>query len=387
MINFRQKEFNNILALEAIKDNVATLRENVKEYEREEKVDVTQWTSDWLKILLLKYVYNKTIVNNNAVAQKLLLVTTENFVKTKFYGSKTNIIDLTTITDNILDKKGNIVISDRSLEKCLLVLEFFECLKMYSCCSGMGRMVNEIQNYDKFVTQEFFRNIEKLNIINITDGLEYYVHYAPIILTSNNKPDSETSRSIKEYCEPDNFSCDMNLVIDWLFQNCKHVETFEIGFIAALTQVLYVTEGFDAFKKFLSYAESLDDENRIKLVNTLINYYNSLSDNIQTNNNIKPSNYFTAIPKIIGAFNLCDKFCDMFVKYPKSIIDSFIVKEYSPLFAEFEQKATANVGIIVSGIKNFRNNPENIVDAQTFGREKTMSMQAIINEYDKLVKR
>lgn len=69
-------------------------------------------------LLLLKYVYYKIIVGDNAKAEKLLLLTTDNFVKTKFYNSKAHIVNFHVIIDDIIDSERNILIPDKDLEKC-----------------------------------------------------------------------------------------------------------------------------------------------------------------------------------------------------------------------------------------------------------------------------
>ena len=376
---------HRIYSEEQIKDGMAINAEiAIEEFQRDikncfipQEVNLEKDDNSNLRaLLLLKYVYYKIIVGDNAKAEKLLLLTTDNFVKTKFYDSKAHIVNFHVITDNIIDSGRNILIPDKDLEKCWQVLTLFNYLKRkYSRTFGISWEFSEIQNYDKFITKKFVNNITKIDPIIIPKSCEDYAKYNPIILPSqkyfNNKL-LKKNRLVKEYCEPDNVFSDANLVINWLFQNCKHVETFEIGLFAATTQALYVREGFDAFVKFLTYVEKLSDENRVELVNILIKFFNNFIREVYG------ENYFYIIPKIIMVLDLCDQF----LQYPISVAESvFEAETMSSIFKDFMLK---RYDLLIKVIYNFRNNPKNATKTQTFSREKTIPMQTIISEYDKL---
>lgn len=271
---------------------------------------------------------DQTEIIKNKV-EKLLFITTNNFVKADIYWTGSAIINSHIITNNIVDDNNNILISDEDLEKCLYILELFECLKdCYSKTSGIDDDINEIQNYDKFVTRKFFNNITKINSINISESCQTCSFNVPIILPIKrieNVCSTKLQKRIEEYKRPDNVFSDMDLVIDWLFKNCEHVETFEIGVFAAVTQALYVTEGFDAFTKFVTYAESLDDENRVNLVNKLIAYYNIITKKSETihklvGDKVVHTTVLEFIPNIIKSFNLCETIH----AYPESMTASII---------------------------------------------------------------
>lgn len=401
---------NEIVPLEEVKAGVEDFRDEIKNTIFYREADIEDGNETIITLLLVKYVYYKIILGDDVKAEKLLLVTTDNFVRTNFYNSKTNIIDSHVITDNIIDDDNNIIISDNDLEKCWQILMFFNCLQHnYSSTNGFPYGVNEIQNYDKFVTKKFFHNITQIDAIKITESCDYCATFAPIMPAIKNrlsKHKSDKNSPIEKFCQHNNTINDIDLVIDWLFKNCEHVETFEMGLFAATSQALYLTEGFDAFTKFLSYAESLNDENRIRLINILIKLFNNLSEDGWQDNN------FCVIPKIITGFDLCNKFFE----YPESLVETVFNAAKEPtIFEDFRIKSHTNFQFFIEGIKNvrdsfenitniqdsmlkshknctiftnriknFRNNPENIVDIQAFGREKTVPMQAIINEYDKL---
>lgn len=411
MLHFQtclEKEINQT---EIIKTRVEELRYEIKDCRPHGKFSIQNCPEDWRTLLLVKYVYHKVILGNNIEAEKLLFATTSNLVKADIYWTGSAIINSHIITDNIVDDNNNILISDEDLEKCLYILELFECLKKYySETSGISEDINEIQNYDKFVTQKFFNNITKINSINISESCQNCALHVPIILPIKkieNVCTTKIQKRIEKYKQPDNLFSDINFVIDWLFQNCEHVETFEIGLFAATSQALYITEGFDAFKKFLIYAESLDDENRIRFVNVLISIFNNF------NKNVEVDNYFYIILKIIMAFSMCDKFLD----YPESlaqtvldaaseppIFETIRKKSYEnfPRFADrienlrknpiniimkqyYETKSCTKLQQFINKVKIFIKNPKKIVAEQDFSRNKTIPMQAIIEEYDKLV--
>lgn len=413
MFNFQAFSSKEINQTEIIKNKVEKLRYEIKDCRPHGKFSIQNCPEDWRTLLLVKYVYYKVILSNNIEAEKLLFVTTNNFIKADIYWTGSAIINSHIITDNIVDDDNNVLISDEDLEKCLHILELFDCLKnYYSKTSGIDDDINEIQNYDKFVTRKFFNNITKINSINISESCQTCSFNVPIILPIKrieNACSTKIQKRIEEYKRPDNVFSDMDLVIDWLFKNCEHVETFEIGLFAATSQALYITEGFDVFKKFLIYAENLDNENRVKLVNVLIKLFNNF------NKNVEVDNYFYIIPKIIMVLNMCDKF----LEYPLSVAGTVLdATSEPPIFEDFRIKSCTNFQLFNDGIENLRNNPDNIVrkqDCETksgiklqqlfnkvkdfiknhkknvaeqdFSRNNTIPMQAIIDEYDKLAEK
>lgn len=409
MFNFQAFSSKEIDQTEIIKTKVEKLRYEIKDCRPHGKFSIQNCPEDWRTLLLVKYVYYKVILSNNIEAEKLLFVTTNNFIKADIYWTGSAIINSHIITDNIVDDDNNVLISDEDLEKCLHILELFDCLKnYYSKTSGMDEDINEIQNYDKFVTRKFFNNITKINNINISENCQTCSFNVPIILPIKrieNVCSTKIQKRIEEYKRPDNLFSDIDLVIDWLFKNCEHVETFEIGLFTATSQALYITEGFDAFKKFLIYAENLDNENRVKLVNVLIKLFNNF------NKNVEVDNYFYIIPKIIMVLNMCDKF----LEYPLSVAGTVLdATSEPPIFEDFRIKSCTNFQLFNDGIENLRNNPDNIVREtkpctkfqqfinnvknfiknykknvaeQDFSRNNTIPMQAIIDEYDKLAEK
>lgn len=374
---------NEIVPLEEVKAGVEDFRDEIKNTIFYREADIEDGDETIITLLLVKYVYYKIILRDDVKAEKLLLVTTDNFVRTNFYNSKTNIIDSHVITDNIIDDDNNIIIPDNDLEKCWQILMFFNCLQHnYSSTNGFPYGVNEIQNYDKFVTKSFIQNVDKIHILNIAQEFEQCARLSPILLIGQVFLDKQTFIAAddkdverKNYLFDNEFD-DFNLVIDWLFKNCKHIEIFEIGVYVAVSQVLYVREGFRAFKKFVKYAESLDDENRIKLVNCLIDYYNSLGNVYQKQNTLQ------FIPQIIESLNLCKTIQD----YPKSTIQLVVngkidnmarglikITEDLNDFAKLEDFAKV--------VKDFRYNPENFVDSSKFGYNRTIPMQTLIKMF------
>lgn len=375
--NFVEEE---IIPLKMVKTEVESFKHVIKLCHCPQKIIINGGDRDLITLLLLKYVYYKIIIEDNVEAEKLLLVTTDNLINAKF-NIEASVIDSHVITDNIIDNDGNFLISNENLEKCWLVLKLFDILKHnYSKTSGFPSGVSEIQNYDKFVTRKFFNNITKISAINITESCEYCARFIPIIPPAKrcfSKHKFGKKKLIEKFCQPNNIIRDSDITINWLFQNCEHVETFEIGLFAVTSQALYVTEGFDAFTKFLTYAESLDNNNRVKLVNILIKLFNNFS-----RNDAYGDNYLCVVPKIIMVLNLCDQF----LQYPESVAESvFNAATIAPIFEDFIIKSRTNWWAFHEGIKNLGNNSKNIVRKQIFGRERTIPMQAIINEHDKLI--
>lgn len=372
-----------LIPLEEVKAEVESFRYAIKKIQHwPQKVVISSGDKYLITLLLLKYVYYKIIAEDNVKAKKLLLVTTDNLVNANFYNFEANVIDSHVITDNIIDNDNNFLISDEDLEKCWWILMFFNNLREnYSRTAGFPSGINEIQNYDKFVTRTFFNNITKISAVNITESCEYCARFAPIIPPAKKCYKFGKNSPVEKFCKPDNDINNINIIINWLFQNCEHVETFEIGLFAATSQALYITEGFDAFKKFLTYAESLDDENRIKLVNVLMKLFNSFS---RKNSYVYYRNdYFCVMPKIITALNLCDKF----LTYPASIAESvFNAATMDPTFDVFITKFHTSWEFFAEGIEISRSKIKNVIQNQDFSRKNTIAMQTIISEWDKLVK-
>ena len=370
-----------LIPSEEVRKEVESFRNTIKEIQPlPQKNIIGNCDINLIELLLIKYVYYKIIVGDNVKAEKLLLITTDNLIKSKSYIFDTTIIDLHTIIDDIIDNDNNFLISNEDLEKCWWILMFFNNLKTnYSNTVGFPGGVNEIQNYDKFVTRKFFNNITKINAVNVIGSCGYCARFVQIIPPAKKRVKLSWSSPIKEFCKPENTIDNSNIIINWLFQNCEHVETFEIGLFAATSQALYITEGFDAFKKFLTYAENLDDNNRVKLVNILMKLFN----NFNRTDTGDCHNYFYIVPKIIIALNLCDKF----LEYPLSVAEAvFNATEISPIFEDFRTKSRTNWQLFTKGIKNSRNRVRNVIKNQDFSRKNTIPMQTIINELDKLVK-
>lgn len=372
-----------IVPLEEVKAETESFRNAIKEIQHwPQKIIIGNCNKELITLLLLKYVYYKIILGDNIKAKKLLLVTTDNLIKSKSYIFESTVIDSHIITDDIIDNDNNFLISDEALEKCWWILMFFSNLTLsYSNTIGFPSGANEIQNYDKYVTRKFFNNITKINTVNVTESCEYCARFVPIIPPAKKRFKFDKKEPYKNFGEPDNIINNSNIIINWLFQNCEHVETFEIGLFTATSQALYFTEGFDAFKKFITYAESLDDNNRVKVVNILIKLFNNFSRN--DIRYARGDNYFYIVPKIIMALNMCDKF----LTYPESIAESvFNTTVISPIFEDFRVKSRTNWQFFHNAIENFRHKIKNVIRNQYFGRKNTIPMQAIINEYDEIAK-
>ena len=317
-----------------------------------DKLDIVE-NYDVFNLVLTKYVYYKTILGNRHEANKLMLATSKRLVE----HYRENKISHKTLCDGIVDENYNITISDENLVKCFIVLNDFSLLAEYSQTSCLHNILgNEIQNFDKFITKRFVQNVDKINVLNIAKKLERCARWSPILLIGQTFLDKQSliesdNKDVEENYLVDNEFDDFNLIIDWLFKNCKHIETFEIGVYAAVSQALYVREGFRAFKKFVKYAESLDDENRIKLVNCLIDYYNSLENAYQKQNTLQ------FIPQIIESLNLCDIIQD----YPKSTIQLVVNGKINNMTRRFinlteDLNDFAKLEFFAKALKDFRYN-------------------------------
>lgn len=341
------------------------------------KLDILE-NYDVFNLVLTKYVYYKAILNNRREANKLMLATTERLIE----HYRENEVSHKTLCEGIVDEDYNITISDENLVKCFIVLSDFGLLSDYSQALCLRYSSNGIQNFDKFITKKFVKNVDRIHILNIAQELEWSARCSSILLIGQSFLDKQTfiaaddkDAERKNYLFYNEFD-DFNLVIDWLFKNCKHIETFEIGVYAAVSQALYVREGFRAFKKFVKYAENLNDEDRIKLVNYLIDYYNSLLKVSQGKNTLQ------LIPQIIESLNLCDTIQD----YPKSTIQLVVngkinntarklinITEDLNDFAKLEDFAKV--------VKDFRYNPENFVDSSKFGYNRTIPMRTLVDMF------
>lgn len=338
-----------------------------------DKLDIVE-NYDIFNLVLTKYIYYKAILDNRHEASKLMLATTRRLIE----HYRKNEISHKTLCDGIVDENYNITISDENLIKCFIVLNDFSLLAEYSQTSCSHNILgNEIQNFDKFITKKFVQNVDKINILNIAKKLERCARWSPILLIGQTFLDKQSliesdNKDAEENIVVDNEFDDFNLVINWLLKNCKHIETFEIGVYVAISQALYVREGFRAFKKFTKYAESLNDEDRIKLVNILIDYYNSLE-----NVNNSP-NTLQFIPQIIESLNLCETIQD----YPKSAIPLVVNGNINNMARKFiniaeDLDSLDKLEDFAKAVKNFRYNPKNFVDSSKFGYNRTIPMQLL----------
>lgn len=345
-----------------------------------DKLDILE-NYDVFNLVLTKYVYYKAILDNRREANKLMLATTERLIE----HYRENGISHKALCDGIVDKNYNITISDENLTKCFIVLSDFGLLSDYSQALGLRYVGNGIQNFDKFITKKFIQNVDKIHILNIAQEFEQCARWSPILLIGQDFLDKQTfietddkDTERKDYLFDNEFD-DFNLVIDWLFKNCKHIETFEIGVYVAVSQALYVREGFRAFKKFIKYAESLDDENRVELVNCLIDYYNSLENVDNSQNTLQ------FIPQIIESLNICDTIQD----YPKSTVQLVVNGKINNITRKFVRIAEdlndfAKLEFFAKALKNFRYNPENFVDSSKFSYNRTIPMRTLIDMSEKL---
>lgn len=336
-------------------------------------------------LLLIKYVYYKIIVSDNVKANELKFITSESIVDNKILTLKRE-----TFMGEITDSKNNFIISDKDILKCLRILQDFRILSHFTTIRGLCRAGNNIQNFDKFVTRKFVKNVEKINVLNVAVSYETIASEISLLFSDRDwrKVTGDKIRRnnniTKDYYVRNNFE-DFDYVVNWLFQHCEHIETFEIGVFAAVTQTLYVTEGFDAFTKFVTYAESLDDENRVNLVNKLIAYFNIITKKSETiyklvDGNVILTTVLEFIPNIIKSFNLCETIH----AYPESMTVSIVEanNKNSNLYNSFIDIAKKYT-YFIRAINGYKSKPENFVKINEFNRDKTIPMQTIINEYYK----
>ena len=120
----------------------------------------------------------------------------------------------------------------------------------------------------------------------------------------------------------------------------------------------------------------MNDESRIKLVNILIDYYNSLE-----NVNNSP-NTLQFIPQIIESLNLCETIQN----YPKSTIQLVINGNINNMARKFIKITEVldsfdKLEDFAKVMKDFRYNPENFVDSSKFGYNRTIPMRVLIKMF------
>lgn len=316
-------------------------------------------------LLLLKYVYCKIILDNKQLVVNQPFLTVEEIISCKKYPIA---VKRQVLTDGIImDENNHLTISYENFMKCLRILDDFQIVAKYADLVYAGGINNYIQNYDKYVTKSFCQNVEKISPLHIWQRLDVTAYECPIIFYQNNNLVKGNSWAV------DNTFERFDKIIDWLLERCKHIETFEIGIFVAISQTLGFTEGLEAFEKFVKYAESLDDNNRISLINKLIAYYNSFN-----NTNSHASN-LELIPNIIKSLNLCEYLND----YPESVIRSVVDANVSNQLLENFAKIVkgANKDKLVGVVQKLKNNVKSFPKSSKFGRDNTLPMQNIIEKY------
>lgn len=338
------------------------------------KVKYVKCNSTVLLLLLIKLIYYKVIPNGKHIKNLQLFLSDENVLK-----ECPLIISRQILTDKlIMNKHNSLTISNKNLMKCLRILSGFQIITEYShtlnyAYSSLFSDVDSINNYiktiDKYVTKSFVKNFEKIDNLRISERLEKTAKNYPIIFFRDNK----IMENKNDYYTVNSFES-FDKIADWLLERCKHIETFEIGVFAAVSQTLGITEGLEAFEKFVKYAESLDDNNRINLINKLIAYYNNF-------NNTKghASSNLVLIPNIIKSLNLCEYLNDYPESVIKSVVDANISNQLLEEFTEIVKSADKNR--LVEAIQALKNNVKNFPKSSKFGRDNTLPMQNIINKY------
>lgn len=317
-------------------------------------------------LLLLKYVYCKIILDNKQLVANQPFLTVEEIISC--YKKYPITVKRRVLTDGIImDENNNLTISYENFIKCLRILDDFQIVAKYADLVYAGGINNYIQNYDKYVTKSFCQNVEKISPLHIWQRLDVTAYECPIIFYQNNNLVKGNSWAV------DNTFERFDKIIDWLLERCKHIETFEIGIFVAISQTLGFTEGLEAFEKFVKYAESLDDNNRISLINKLIAYYNSFNSASGHASNLE------LIPNIIKSLNLCECLND----YPESIIKSVVDTNVSNQLLENFAKIVkgANKDKLVEVVQKLKNNVKSFPKSSKFGQDNTLPMQNIIEEY------
>ena len=316
-------------------------------------------------LLLLKYVYCKIILDNEQLIADQPFLNVEEIISCKKYPIA---VKRRVLTDGIImDENNNLTISYENFIKCLRILDDFQIVAKYADLVYAGGINNYIQNYDKYVTRSFCQNVEKIRPLHIWQRLDVTAYECPIIFYQNNNLVKDNSWAV------DNTFERFDKIVDWLLERCKHIETFELGVFVAISQTLGFTEGLEAFEKFVKYAESLDDNNRVSLINKLIAYYNSFN-----NVNGHASN-LELIPNIIKSLNLCEYLNDYPESVIKSVVDANISNQLLEEFTEIVKSADKNR--LVEAIQALKNNVKNFPKSSKFGRDNTLPMQNIINKY------
>lgn len=341
------------------REDIMTLTKELSFLPKGRDVKYTKCSQRVLLLLLVKFVYCKVISNNKHLKPPQLFLNDENILK-----DCPLIINRQIITDKIImNENNNLTISYENFMKCLRILSGFQIMAEYSYINDVNSVNNYIQMLNKHVTKSFIKNVEKIDKLRISRRLEKTAKNCPIIFYRDNK-------LMGNYYTVNIFES-FNKISDWLLERCKHIETFEIGVFAAISQTLGTTEGLEAFENFVKYAESLDDNNRVNLINKLIAYYNSF-------NNV--SN-LELIPNIIKSLNLCESLKD----FPnnnikiKTIIEADVSNS---LLEDFNNIAKSdNRDDLEEAIQTLTNDNKNFPKTNEFERENTLSVQNIINQY------
>lgn len=312
-------------------------------------------------LLLLKYVYCKIILDNEQLIADQPFLNVEEIISCKKYPIA---VKRRVLTDGIImDENNNLTISYENFIKCLRILDDFQIVARYADLVYNGGINNYIQNYDKYVTKSFCQNVEKVNPLHIWQRLDVTAYECPIIFYQNNNLVKDNSWAA------DNLFERFDKIIDWLLERCKHIETFEIGVFVAISQTLGFTEGLEAFENFVKYAESLDDNNRISLINKLITYYNSFNN----------ASNLELIPNIIKSLNLCEYLNDYPESVIKSVVDADIHNQLLENFAKIVK--SENKDKLVEAVQTLKNNVKNFHKSSKFGLDNTLPMQNIIYKY------
>lgn len=320
-------------------------------------------------LLLLKYVYCKIILNNEQLVADQPFLSVEEIISCKKYPIA---VKRQVLTDGIImNENNNLTISYENFIKCLRILDDFQIVARYADLVYAGGINNYIQNYDKYITKSFCQNVEKISSLHIWQRLDVTAYECPIIFYQNDNLVKDNSWAT------DNLFERFDKIIDWLLERCKHIETFEIGVFVAISQTLGITEGLEAFENFVKYAESLDDNNRINLINKLIAYYNSFNNASISSH---ASSNLRLIPNIIKSLNLCECLND----YPESVIKSVVDADiHNRLLEEFADIIkSANINKLVDAIQMLKNNVKSFSKSSKFGLDNTLPMQNIIYKYN-----
>lgn len=313
-------------------------------------------------LLLLKYVYCKIILDNKQLVANQPFLTVEEIISC--HKKYPIVVKRQVLTDGIImDENNNLTISYENFMKCLRILDDFQIVAKYADLVYAGGINNYIQNYDKYITRSFCQNVERISSLHIWQRLDVTAYECPIIFYQNDNLIKDNSWAVNNMFER------FDKIIEWLLERCKHIETFEIGVFVAISQTLGFTEGLEAYEKFVKYAESLDDNNRISLINKLIAYYNSFNN----------ASNLELIPNIIKSLNLCEYLND----YPESVIRSVVDADINDQLLEKFTKIVKgeNKDKLVKAVQTLKNNVKSFPKSSKFGQDNTLPIQHIIYEY------